>query len=641
MTLALATPETGQPGTDFRALAETARRALGCDAVVVSVRELPVASHGVEPYESDDAWAAELRADAVFDGETLGSIVALQRTDVPFENADLIDTYATQLALELAVRALEEPHPELDHLAIDRFALSVSSLRDLSNALDALLAPMFGGAITGVMVADEQRNTLQLAPGGLGASDEAAASHRMTRFDARSNSARVLSTQLPYISNAAGDDHSLLLDFVHFFGLDRIMAVPLRDIGVLHIANADHEFGLDDLALALAIAPQVANIVELALRLLHQRRQQRIAETLANVALAVASGEAMTAVVPATLHELAEITDANLLAIVPYDGEPIVARRGRPSAELESTVLEEAEGAPGMRAYVVASRCAGDPGWAAFYQPVSVAGAPLGTLAALRTRGEPFARAERDAFARLVNTTALAYANDRYDRQRAEVARLAERQRIADDLHDDVAQILFAAQMSLDDVLAEPGLDPDLVSRVARARGLVIRGDATIRRAINELSSPPAADLASRLASMIATVESEFVMHADLDLSPTAVDAARRLGEDTVNAIVKVARESLVNAAKHARGCEVTVSLGVAGRNRVRIAIVDDGPGIKSNGAGRHGLASMRATVDERGGMLKVSAPPGGGTRVEATFPVPAGDAATRAPVEQASPILI
>ena len=231
----------------------------------------------------------------------------------------------------------------------------------------------------------------------------------------------------------------------------------------------------------------------------------------------------------------------------------------------------------------------------------------------------------------LVNTTALAYANDRYNRQRAQVARLAERQRIADDLHDDVAQLLFAAQMALDDVLADTELDEPAVAAIARARALVIRGDATIRRAIDELSSPPAADVESRLASMIATVDSTFDFQAALDVSPAAVQTARALGEDSMSTIVKVARESLVNAAKHARPCAARVSLTGVGHNRVRLAVVDDGPGMASNGDGRHGMASMRAAVEARGGTLKVSSPAGGGTCVELTLPV-------RPPVEPRPP---
>jgi signal transduction histidine kinase len=173
----------------------------------------------------------------------------------------------------------------------------------------------------------------------------------------------------------------------------------------------------------------------------------------------------------------------------------------------------------------------------------------------------------------------------------------------------------------------------------------VIRGDATIRRAINELSAPPAADVESRLASMIATVESEFLVEAGLDVSSAAATSARRLGEATVNAIVKVAREALVNAAKHARPCHVQVGLHVAGRNRLRVAVSDTGPGITSNGNGRHGLTSIRSAVEECGGVLKVSSPPGGGTRVEATFPVPAAapssDVRVPAALAPPSPVLI
>src|SRR6202022_2955938 len=99
-----------------------------------------------------------------------------------------------------------------------------------------------------------------------------------------------------------------------------------------------------------------------------------------------------------------------------------------------------------------------------------------GTLAALRVRGEPFSRDERHAMGRLANLAALAWASERYQQQRAELARLEERHRIADDLHDDVAQILFGAQLQLDQILEHGELDAAVVAGISRARGLLIRG---------------------------------------------------------------------------------------------------------------------------------------------------------------------
>ena len=195
---------------DFGPLADTARRALGCDAVVVTVAGARVASDGVEPYDGAHDWGAVLAADAVHCGRAFGSVQAFQRTDAPFDNADLIDTFARQVALGVALAELKagsQPvRPELDHLALDRLALSVNSLRDLAEALDEVVSPLFGGARTGLMVADAQRNAIQLMPGAFGATDDAVASHRLTRFDVRSNSARVHATGLPYFTNACAGD---------------------------------------------------------------------------------------------------------------------------------------------------------------------------------------------------------------------------------------------------------------------------------------------------------------------------------------------------------------------------------------------------------------------------------------------------
>ena len=81
---------------------------------------------------------------------------------------------------------------------------------------------------------------------------------------------------------------------------------------------------------------------------------------------------------------------------MPDDATPIVARSGPTDPELERRVLDEARTDPGMRAYVIGPQQAGDPGRAAFYVPVALGGIRVGTLAAMRVRGEPFARSERD-----------------------------------------------------------------------------------------------------------------------------------------------------------------------------------------------------------------------------------------------------
>ena len=618
---------------------------LGADAVVVSIAERGEAAAvstaaGLSPLELEHAeaglWAhGPVYFDRAYEGvlhgaidlggESLGTIHALQRAEARFEHPELIHIFASQCALSIALD--RRPPIADDRLetwgVLDRLVLSVHNQAELSATLADYLGPLFGGARCGVMIAEKQRNVLQAMPGAFGAPDQVTASHRVSFFDPHSNSARVLTTGRPYLSNASEGDRGIRQGYVNVFGIDRVLTVPLRDVGVLHLADADHDFDLDDLERALALAPRIASIVEVATRLLDHQRRQQLEQILAGVGVAVASGQGVQDFLPAALRELRAVVDASLIAFVGDDEPTIAARSGAPPEDLERLLLDEAGREPGMRAYVVGPERAGDPGWAVFYVPVHLGSTRVGTLAALRVRGEPFAREERESFARLANLTALSHATARYQRQRAQVARLQERQKIGDDLHDDVAQILFAAQLSLDGLLADGGLDEAAAERVRHARGLLIRGDTTIRNVISRLSkAAPAADLSSRLVSVVSGVEDEFSIAIRLQIDDEAAAGARRLRRAASDALVKVARETLVNAAKHAGPCRVDVRLEVSRRKRLTLEVCDDGRGLGAAGAGRHGLTSLRELLRDQGGSMRVSQRGRSGTRVVASLPL-------------------
>ncbi|MDO8212460.1 GAF domain-containing protein [Conexibacter sp. CPCC 206217] len=666
--ITLVSPPLGEGQAGFDGLTAAARRTLGSEAIVIVFEPgtrppVVVAAEGLAAGElaglerglsdSGEAYLQRefegvLSAPVVHDGERLGAIHALKRDGDPFENAALIANFAVQVAIAFGLRRRPAATtgalaPERDEMLgeLDQLVLSVHNLEDLSSALAGVIAPLFDGAISGLMVADSQRNVLQMIPGSFGADREVAASHQVSIFDPRSNSARVFTTGQPHLSNTSEEDAGIRQEYVDVFGIHRLLTVPLRQVGVLHIANKPDGFTLADVERALALAPRIASVVELATTLFRLRRQQRLEGILARVAVAVASGaDAHDFLVPA-LQELCEVTEASLLAIVPDDGPPILARRGERDVVLEQTVLDEAGDEPGIRAYVIGPEKAGDPGWAAFYVPVYLGRQRMGTLAAYRLRGEPFARADRRALARMANLAALARATERYQRQRAELARMQERQRIADDLHDDVAQILFAAQLSLDAILQRGGLDDDAVTGIARARGLLIRGDTAIRTVIHRLSSPPAADIGTRLASVVSSVEDEFAVAAALVVDDDAAVRARELPRTTSDALVKVAREALVNAAKHAGPCHVDVRLELAPRDRLRLVVEDDGCGRASAGAAaagdgehHHGLLALRRSIREQDGTLRVTRGHGGGTRVTASVPLAGAPDLAAAPRE-------
>jgi signal transduction histidine kinase len=165
-------------------------------------------------------------------------------------------------------------------------------------------------------------------------------------------------------------------------------------------------------------------------------------------------------------------------------------------------------------------------------------------------------------------------------------------------------------------------VDAETEAQIARARSLLIRGDTAIRTVIHRLSGPPAADLGTRLASVVAGVEDEFAIAIHLRVDEDACAAARSLRRPASDALVKVAREALINAAKHAGPCTVGVTLELARRDRLLLTVADDGPGVAvADGTHHHGLASLRRVVRDQGGTLRVS---GGcsGTKVTAGMPI-------------------
>lgn len=566
------------------------------------------------------------------EGTDMGTLWALRRGRGGFTNIPLIDAFARHVALVLrksegaASMPLDERIAALESL--DQLVLDVGNFEELVSALADRVAGWLGATMIGVMIWDEQRQVLQMTPGSFGADGEMAASYQISTFDSHSNAARVFTTRSSYLSNDAAGDPGILQDYVSIFGIRRILSVPLemggRPIGVLHLANKAAAFTMADLRRAETLAPRVATVVELARLLFRLTRRQRLEGILTGVAVAIASGESMQDFLVPALDDLCAVTEAGFIALVATDGEPAAASTGpHGHPELERILLREARDGPGVRAYVIVPQRAGDPGWAAFHVPVLLGSQRVGTVSALRIGGEPLAQEERHALSRLANLAALAYATERYQRQQAELARLRERQRIGDDLHDDVAQLLYAAQLNLDTALEAADLPPGVSDTVTRARGLLVRGDAAIRSVIHELSDPAPKALGDRLTAVAADVEEEFSMPVHVDVAPEmaaiSVDAVRAVINDV---LVRVTREALVNAAKHAGPCQAVLSLSITRRNRLLLTITDDGIGIRAGAHAGHGLEALRRLVRGHGGVLRLHVRRAGGTKLTVSVPL-------------------
>ncbi|MFE9097105.1 sensor histidine kinase [Streptomyces sp. NPDC007264] len=178
-------------------------------------------------------------------------------------------------------------------------------------------------------------------------------------------------------------------------------------------------------------------------------------------------------------------------------------------------------------------------------------------------------------------------------------AALAERARIAREIHDVLAHSLSAQLVHLEAarLLIEGGADRDtILERVVAARGMAREGLAETRQALSALRGEmsPVEDFLHELVTSEAG--------ADVTVS----GERRPLPAEASQAVRRVAQEALTNVRKHAPGAKVHVRLDYA-QHEVTLDVRDSGgsPGdLTGSGAG-YGLLGMRERAELLGGSLE------------------------------------
>lgn len=194
--------------------------------------------------------------------------------------------------------------------------------------------------------------------------------------------------------------------------------------------------------------------------------------------------------------------------------------------------------------------------------------------------------------------------------------RAMERQHLAREIHDTVAQSLSSIQMLLHAADGQ-GLPSRSRERIAMARETAAAALGETRHIIDQLAPP---DLTgSSLRSALDQVCARSVAAATLvvDGTPLVVSSEVEV------ALVRLTQGALGNVERHAgAGARAVVSLSW-GHDTVRLDVVDDGLGFDSGSLGDRsfGLASMQARVNELGGEFSVESEPGH-TAVSASFPI-------------------
>ena len=205
----------------------------------------------------------------------------------------------------------------------------------------------------------------------------------------------------------------------------------------------------------------------------------------------------------------------------------------------------------------------------------------------------------------------------------AQSAVLAERNRMAGELHDSLAQGLTGMVLQLEAAgAALPAGAPDARQRLEQARGLAQSSLAEARRCVRALR-PEAlqkAELPEALSRMAAQLVSDTGIAVDLKV----VGARQALPDEAEGQLFRVGQEALTNAVRHGRPGHISLELAYE-EDAVRLRITDDGRGFivtdRAPGSG-FGLTGMRERVESLGGRLQLTSQPGAGTDVAAVVPL-------------------
>jgi signal transduction histidine kinase len=236
---------------------------------------------------------------------------------------------------------------------------------------------------------------------------------------------------------------------------------------------------------------------------------------------------------------------------------------------------------------------------------------------------------------------AVAIENARLYETSQRAAVLDERNRLARELHDSVAQQLFSATLVAQSVgpafardHAEGARRADMLLGLTRAALGEMRALLSELRPMREedrlLPAEPAALARVARDGLVAGLRAHAASSSVTGLDVVVIDdgyAPQAASREA--ALFRIAQEALHNVIKHARATRAEVRLMVRD-GTARMSVRDNGVGISPSAGARQadrpagglGLVSMRERATEQGGALSIERMDGGGTLVEAAIPL-------------------
>lgn len=227
-------------------------------------------------------------------------------------------------------------------------------------------------------------------------------------------------------------------------------------------------------------------------------------------------------------------------------------------------------------------------------------------------RETPFASARLDSVQELLDEQAIRLETALLVEDVRSLATAEERNRLARDIHDGVAQRIVSLGYLADEVAAV-STDPRTRQGAEELRTEITRLIGELRFSVFDLRHE--VEQAGSLSGALAEYVRELSSHSDLRVHLTLDERGARLPRRTEGELLRIAQEALGNVHKHAGAINVWVGLTVNG-NDVRLVVEDDGVGGAIPRAGHYGLHTMRERAERIDADLAVDVRHDGGTVV-------------------------
>ena len=247
--------------------------------------------------------------------------------------------------------------------------------------------------------------------------------------------------------------------------------------------------------------------------------------------------------------------------------------------------------------------------------PLTVKGAVIGMLTLDHSQPDFFMAQRADLVLTFANHVAVAVDNARLYAQAEESAVVAERSRLARDLHDAVTQTLFSASLIAEVLPRLWDRNPDEGRRrLAELRELTRGALAEMRTLLLELR--PAALEEANLRDLLHQLAESITGRARVPVA-LEVEGECDLEVEVKIALYRIAQEALNNVAKHSAASAATMRL-ICRPRQVELSVCDDGLGFDpdSRPLNSLGLGIMRERAEAIGAALTLDSQPGCGTRI-------------------------